>query len=214
MKKEPWTEEKIKVGFERFLHEYGHIPSAHEIDTTDYLPSSRFIQMRFGGLEKLRHALGYVDTHLGKGTFRSEIANMCNHRGRDSEIELEKILRDTFGEVFVHTEKMFSVLKNRIDFYVYTPDGNFGVDIFYPNHMRSLQCNLNIKMGKYFDFTEPMFYVVANKELSQENIDYYVSRKKNAFPKNVRLVSFEAFLNLIQSMDAYSAPVRKLKNRK
>lgn len=211
MKRVLWTEEKIKVGFEQFLLEHGHIPSAHEIDLTHYLPSSRFIQIRFGGLEKLRHSLGYTDTHLGKGAFRSEIANMSNHRGRESELALEKILRDTFGDVFVHTERMFSTLKNRVDFYVYTPDGNFGVDVFYTNHMKSLQCNVNIKMSKYTNFTEPMYFVVANKELSQEDLDHYTKHKKNAFSKNIKLVALDTFLNLIKSMDTYSAPVRKLK---
>lgn len=211
MKKVLWTEEKIKIGFERFLHEFGHIPSAHEVDLTRYLPSSRFIQMRFGGLEKLRHSLGYLNTHLGKGVFRSEIASMSNLRGRNSELALEQMLIDKFGEVFVHTEKMFSTLKNRVDFYVYTPDGNFGVDVFYTNHMKSLQCNVNIKMSKYTNFTEPMYFVVANKELSQEELDRYSEHKKNAFSENIKLVALDTFINLIQGMDTYATPVRNSK---
>ena len=70
---EHWTLEKIREGFERFRVEHGRLPIAPEIDKLDYLPSSRQIQRKFGGLEKLRADLGYEDTHFGRGTYRSEI---------------------------------------------------------------------------------------------------------------------------------------------
>ncbi|MDD4819113.1 MAG: hypothetical protein PHH27_02975, partial [Candidatus Colwellbacteria bacterium] len=115
--------EEIKEGFERFKVINGRLPIAPEIDKIDYLPSSRQIQRRFGGLENLRKTLGYTDTNFGKGLFRSEITNRVNKRGRESEKTLEKILKDKFGEVFVHTEKIFDDSKNRVDFYIYCPDG-------------------------------------------------------------------------------------------
>ena len=52
-----WTVNR-KEGFERFVQENGRLPSAVEIDAIDYLPSSRLIQRKFGGLERLRGALG------------------------------------------------------------------------------------------------------------------------------------------------------------
>ena len=100
---EAWTIESIKSGFERFRIEHGRLPTAPEIDTLDYLPSSRQIQRKFGGLEKLRTLLGYADTHFGKGIFRTQIANRIGIKGRQVELMLEKILRKKFGEVFVHT---------------------------------------------------------------------------------------------------------------
>lgn len=56
-----WTQEKLKIAFERYIAEYGRLPTAPEVDLTDYLPSSRQIQRSFGGLKKLRQALGYED---------------------------------------------------------------------------------------------------------------------------------------------------------
>jgi len=99
-----WTSNKIKDGFERFIKENGRLPLAPEIDLLDYLPSSRQIQKKFGGLEKLRHQLGYKDTHFGKGAYRSAIATRVNHRGRNEELSLEKVLREIFGEVCPYRE--------------------------------------------------------------------------------------------------------------
>lgn len=51
MRKIIWTEEKIKIGFDRFFQENGRLPRSHEIDNLSYLPSSRLIQIKFNGLE-------------------------------------------------------------------------------------------------------------------------------------------------------------------
>ena len=146
-----WTIEKVKEGFNRFYTEHGRLPTSPEIDKIDYLPSSRQIQRKFGGLENLRAQLGYADTHFGKGKYRSAIATRVNSRGRIAEIELENVLRKKFGEVFVHTEKIFDDSKNRVDFFIYSPDGNFGIDIFYTDTMLDLQKNINIKIDKYLN---------------------------------------------------------------
>ena len=147
-----WTVEKIMEGFKKFELEFGRLPTAPEIDKLSYLPSSRQIQRKFGGLEKLREVLGYKDTNFGRGDYRTKIALRVNKKGRESEIELEKLLRNKFGEVFVHTERIFDDSKNRVDFYVYSPDGNFGIDVFYTGTIQDLQKNINLKIDKYLKF--------------------------------------------------------------
>jgi len=77
-----------------------------------------------------------------------KIATRSNIKGRDTELALEKILREKFGEVFVHTERIFDNSKNRVDFYIYSPSGNIGVDIFYTETMDDLFKNINIKIDK------------------------------------------------------------------
>lgn len=139
MNKTIWTCEKIKESFERFISENNRLPTAPEVGTTKYLPSSRYIQLKFGGLKKLRTELGYSENNFSSGTNRSLIAKRVNIRGRRTEVDLETMLINNFGEVFVHSEKIFNQYKTRVDFYIYTPDGNFGVDIFYPDSMRTLQ---------------------------------------------------------------------------
>jgi len=208
--REIWTIEKIKEGFERFKNEHGRLPRAPEIDQLDYLPSSRNIQKRFGGLAKLRSQLGYEHNHFGRGIFRSEIANRVNKRGRDVELALEKILRNKFGEVFVHTEKFFESSKNRVDFYVYSPDGNFGIDVFYTDTMKYLKSNINIKMGKYRNFPVELFLVVANETLNQDDIDCFANAKLNPLPKTTKIVTLETLFALFKRKKSYPDPLVRL----
>lgn len=210
MRREIWTIEKIKEGFKRFKKEYGRLPRAPEVDRLEYLPSSRNIQKRFGGLAQLRNQLGYSDVHFGKGVFRSAIATRVNGRGRNAELVLERVLRKKFGEVFVHTEKFFESSKNRVDFYVYSPDGNFGVDVFYTETMRYLQSNINIKMGKYRNFPVELFPVSANEDFRQDDINSYAHAKLNPLSKTTKILTMKTFLSLIKGKKAYSDPLVQL----
>lgn len=204
---EPWTTERIEEGFERFRKEHGRLPLAPEVDHVEYLPSSRLIQKRFGGLALLRSRLGYKDNHFGKGAFRSAIAIRVNKRGRDVERSLEKTLQNMFGEVFVHTEKIFDSTKNRVDFYVYSHDGNFGVDVFYSETMRYMQSNINIKMNKYRNFPHQLFLVAANSEFKQEELEKYARSKTRPLPENTRIVTLETLLHILEGKRAYSNPL-------
>lgn len=205
---EIWTTNKIKEGFERFMEENGRLPSAVEIDVIEYLPSSRLIQRKFGGLEQLRGQFGYCDTHFGKGKFRSSIAFRVGSRGRAEELSLEKVLRQHFGEVFVHTEKMFDTSKNRVDFFVYSPAGNFGVDVFYTESMHCLQSNINIKMKKYHAFTLELLLVVANSKFKQSDLDSYAAAKIKPLPQTMKLITMKTLLTYIQTRQAYRDPLK------
>lgn len=210
MRTETWTLEKIRVGFDRFMDEHGRLPTALEIDQLKYLPSSRWIQIKYGGLEKLRKELGYEHAHYGRGVFRSNIAHRVNKRGRDAELSLEVVLRATFGEVFVHSEKIFDTSKNRVDFYVYTPDGNFGIDIFYSENMQSLQSNVNIKMSKYKNFSAKLYFLSANASFRQAELNDYVAAKVNRLPKNIQLVTWETMVSIIKNKKIYANPLNSL----
>ncbi|MBC7546980.1 hypothetical protein H7171_04520, partial [Candidatus Saccharibacteria bacterium] len=95
-----------------------------------------------------------------------------NTRSINSERQLEKELISIFGELFVHTEKFYGVGKNRVDFLIYTQDGNFGVDIFTTETKRDLQKNINIKVDKYLDFPKgtDLYFAVASVNLSEADV--------------------------------------------
>lgn len=205
--KSPWTAEKIKEGFDRFIKENGRLPKSLEIDKVDYLPNRKFIERNFGGLEKLRGKLGYLDTHFGKGKFRSEIAHRVNTSGRNIELALEKLLKDKFGEVFVHTEKIFDNTKNRVDFYIYSPSGNFGIDVFGTETMHTLQTNMSAKLSKYSSFKERLFFVVANDSFSQTDLDSYSIRKKKILPMNAKIITVNSLEKFFLEMKAYFNPL-------
>ena len=207
MAKEKWTIEKIKEGFDRFLNENGRLPIATEIDSLNYLPSSRLIEYRFGGLEKLRKTLGYKDVNFGKGKFRQKIAAESNKKGRKAELALEEFLRNKFGEVFVHTEKSFDNTKIRIDFYVYSPVGNFGIDVFYPDTMRNLEVNVNAKIDKYLSFPDKLYFVVANDNIKQSDIDDYIIRKKRKIPANATILTMDNLKKRLSSIPSFTTPI-------
>lgn len=207
-----WTSDKIKKGFDRFFQEHGRLPLAKEIDELDYLPSSRWIQKKFDGLENLRAVLGYTDTNFGKGKYRSVISNRVGKKGREIELWLEKILQDKFHEVFVHTEKIFDDSKNRVDFFVYSPDGNFGVDIFYTDTMSNLQNNINIKIDKYKKFPNLLFLVVGNSKFKQEELDEYSQNKKKILPKNTSIITTDTLLKIIENKQSYLNPLLPNRN--
>jgi hypothetical protein len=103
---------------------------------------------------------------------------------------------------------MFGTSKNRLDFYVYSPNGNFGVDVFYPNTIKTLQSNVNIKMSKYEGFKENLYFVVANSEIDQESLIAFIQKKKKPLTPNTTLISLDAFMNMIRNMKAYPNPIR------
>lgn len=103
--RKPWNLESLKEGIDRFKIENSRFPTVSDLDNVNYLPSARFIQMKFGGMVKLRKDLGYVDIHLGVGKYRSEIANQINKSGLEFEHEIEEFLINKFGEPFVHIQK-------------------------------------------------------------------------------------------------------------
>lgn len=206
-----WTIEKIKDGFEKFRREHGRLPIAPEIDRLDYLPSSRQIQRKFGGLEKLRSVLGYEETNFGKGKYRSQIAYRINKKGREVELELEKTLRRKFNEVFVHTERIFDDSKKRVDFLVYSPSGIFGIDVFYTDMIQDLQKNINIKIDKYLRFPYQLFLVVANPIFSQEQLDLYSRDKRKKLPPNTQILSMRSLLAQLEIKDSYPDPIKNNK---
>ena len=191
------------------MSEYGRLPLAQEVDKLDYLPSSRQIQKKFGGLVKLRGELGYQENRFGRGLFRSKIASRVNVRGRNAELMLQKILINMFGEVFVHTEKIFDNSKNRVDFYIYSPTGNFGIDVFYTETMRSLQSNINIKINKYRNFPARLFIVVANNSFNQKELDLYANSKIRPLSKKTKIITLDTLINLLKKKRVYRNPLKK-----
>lgn len=195
--------EEIKIGLEKYKNEFGHYPSAVETDECLYLPSVRQIQRRFGGLPNLKKDLGIEDVHYGRGKFRIEICTSRNKIGFKAERDLEKILVDRFGEPFVHIERPISKDgKRRFDFFVYARNIKFGVDVFYSETRRNIQINVNSKLTNYNDVEDLVYFVMANKDISQEILDSVVEAKPHKpFPKNIKLMTLDKFIEFICTID-------------
>lgn len=197
-----WTEQKIKEGFESFFKEHGRYPTAHEIDRYSRLPSSRQIQRRFGGLEEIRKTLGLQITNFTKGAVRSAKAKAVGDRGLVSEKQIQQILLNKFGETFVHEQKPFNNYeRGRLDFYVYTKQESFGIDVFYPNDKDSFIGCINSKQRLYKKLTHRLILLQVNPQITQKDIDQYLYTKKKILPSNMLVFSLTTFLNFIDGLE-------------
>jgi len=197
-----WKLEDLKKGIDRFYKENKRYPTVSDLDSIDYLPSSRWIQVKFGGMIKVRKDLGYKDVHLGVGQYRSKIANQVNRAGLKFEHQIEKILIDKFGEPFVHIQKRIGLGRNRLDFYVYHKNGNFGVDVTVASgHFRNVQTNLNIKIAKYKDLNLPIFFVVSG-DYNQAQFDQWIIKRLSFFPNRCRIFTPANFMQYVRKLES------------
>ena len=204
-----WTTSRLKIAFDRYLAENDHLPTAPEIDATDYMPSARQIQRKFGGVKALRKLLGYSETDFSSGASRSRIALSINMRAKEAERELERQLSQIFGEPFVHTEKYFGKERNRGDFIVYTKDEIFGIDVFTTETIHDLQKNVAVKVNKYLGFPKnvTLFFVVVSRNLKEHDVVLACKgmQKAKKLPQ-LKIVTVKGIFDQVERLTPYSVP--------
>lgn len=198
--KKPWSLEELAAGLQSFYQKHQHYPTATEIDTYPYLPSSRQIERRFGGLVSLRRQLKLKSQFdLREGSHRSNKAREINQRANLLEQEVYLFLIKVFGREFVHREYFFSDdRRTRADFFVYDTDGGFCVDVFYPSNRRNLSGCLNSKLNKYQSERMkeyPVIFLQMNKEIDQETLGGLVKNKKKILGNTQSLMGWVDFTN-------------------
>ena len=196
MKTSRWTKETLGEAFDRYHAEYGRYPTWKEIDRCPYLPSTRTIQRRIGGLVEFRKILGLENPNYATGKKRSEIGIKSNEISKEVELKAKSILVGRFGEVSVHREEPISDgSKTRYDFVVYLENGKIGIDVFYSDELHDINKNIYMKIrNSYKNLSIPTYFVLANNKYSQRDLDLLIGRRKTELPKLVRLVSWDGFL--------------------
>ena len=190
-----WTLEKLAAGFEKFKSEHGRYPTAVEIDEYPHLPSSKQIQRRFGGLPNLRKELkldGPQD--FTKGAYSSNRALEINKRAHRIEKEVYTYLVECFGRPFVHREYFFiDDRRTRTDFFVYTKEGNFSVDVFYPKDRKNLLGCLNSKMRTYGTsamLQYPVIFLMMNDGIEEEEIAAIIKSKEKKLHQYQKVMTY------------------------
>jgi hypothetical protein len=113
----------------------------------------------------------------------------------------------------VHVEKPYSnSSKQRLDFYIYTPSGNFAVDVFYPKHLHSMVGVINIKQQSYIDYKGKLILVVANPQISQGEIDRLIKEKTKPISGNINVKTIIQFQEFIQNQSTYRIVGKGLTN--
>jgi hypothetical protein len=213
MKPEIWTLEKIRNGFNKFYEAHSRYPTAYDVDDFDFLPSSRQIQRRFGGLVNLRKELGLKIKNYGEGKNRTEVSHRIVKEGRECENVVLDSLRNIFDEKFIHIEKPIIGKidgydsKDRYDFYVYAKPNNFAIDVFKTNDVRNLVNILNIKEKKYKKTTnsEKLYFIYFGQDINQEKLLYWKENKKNKFPENWEIINVNDFNKELTKYSSYKA---------
>ena len=202
-----WTLDEIKAGLDHFYKDYGRYPTALEIDSYPYLPSSRTLQRRFNGAVGTRKTLKVSGQHdFRSGKHSQERAKKINRRAHLTELEVYKTLVAHFGKEFVHREYFFTDDKrSRADFFVYDREDGFCVDVFYPSDRHNLIGCINSKLKKYrseYMRQYPIIFVQMNSLIEQKELDSILKNKKNKLPTGQNLLSFETFKIFCRSRKA------------
>jgi hypothetical protein len=215
-----WTLEKIKAGFEAYYKEYGRYPTTHEVDAYHGLPSARQIQRRFGGLPTLRAQFKLTGPQdFTKGDYSSERARTIGKRAAKTEQAIYTYLVEHFGKPFVHREFLFNDdRRTRTDFFVYckgadvksakSDNGGFLIDVFFPKDRFNFAGCLNSKMRTYVDataLTHPIIFLMMNPDISEQEIERYITNKKNKLMAHQHVMTFNQFKVFCEGKQALQA---------
>lgn len=205
--KKKWTDRSIKDGFNKYFAENDNYPTSDELTLVDYLPSARQIQRIYGGIPQLRTKLGLEIVDYTKGATRSKLSSVINSRGNELELEMEKKLVAIFGKCFVHSErKIFNTGKSRFDFYLFTKQGEIGIDVFYASSFSLLKRIINLKQMKYKGYSvTALYFVCGNKDIDQERINKFVQGKMNQLAGNIKVLAYKDFLMEVKSFKPLKA---------
>ena len=199
--KDRWTIEKIKSGFERFYKENHRYPTVQEIDSYDYLPTSRTFQRRFNGARGVRKALGLPIVDYTKGEERRQIILSFQKRANESEKAIYHLLVRRFGEPYVHREYLFSDdRRTRTDFYVFCKSGNFSVDVFFPANRHNLIGCLNNKLrtyGTHLMLQYPVIFLQMNPDITEGEVEDIIAARKHKLHASMRVMTQGQFKGFI-----------------
>jgi hypothetical protein len=192
----PWSKEELLAGLEYFFELNRRFPTAHEIDSFEYLPSSRSIQRSYGGLVKLRSELLPLEiSNYTRGEYRSERAKRTYANGRDYERQFYELLLTKFEEIAVHEHKLIRPGDVSSDFFVYLkPDKGVVIDVFYADSIINLINVVNIKLKRYVLVTpETYLILVGNNQITQEEIDIKNANRRLTLPSHIYVITEEFF---------------------
>lgn len=196
--KETWNEQNIRAGLERFKLEHGRYPSAREFDTTDYLPTARQIQRKYGGLPAFRTVFNLGETDLTKGAARSEIALKTFTRSYEYEEAFYNFLISSLPEELVHEQKRIRPGNVNCDFFIYNLEEkkkSITIDVFYAENLYNLAGIVNIKIKRYIKIPYSTYLVSIGNKISQEDIQKLIENKRASLPNNIQVCSEDWFKN-------------------
>lgn len=206
-----WTKSEILAGLNHFFKLNGRYPTAREIDVFEYLPSSRSIQRKYGGLVLLRKEL-IPTSHANytQGSYRSSVASQTWHRAAKYEEEFYDFLCQHFDPIAIHEHKVMRPGNVTSDYFIYlNKDRGIVLDLFYAQDMHSLGGVINIKLKRYKSLPfKTIFILVGNEQIAINQIHQFLSRRQSSLPQNILVDTEHNFknstINQIKALSAYA----------
>jgi hypothetical protein len=206
-----WTKEEVLAGLNHFYKLYSRYPTAHEIDTFEFLPSSRSIQRQFGGLVVLRKELiPRSHSNYTQGSYRSSMASKTYKRAAKYEEEFYQFLCVHFDPIAIHEHKIIRPGNVASDYFIYfSANKGIVIDLFYAQDMHSLGGVVNIKLKRYSSLPfKTIFILVGNELIDIDTIRKYLSRRKVPIPFNILVDTENNFkvstINQLKALSIYS----------
>ncbi len=180
-----------------FYSEYGRYPTATEVDSCAYLPSSRQIQRNFGGMVFLRQQLGLQHDDFTKGQYGSKRARTIYKRSQIIKKEAYNLLVEEFGKGAVHRDYFFTDDgRTKADFFVARRSSPFLLKVFYPKDRRSLIGCLNsriIPSANKAGTPYPIIFLMMNDVLTEDLVVGVLRNKKQKMPPGQSVLTFKQF---------------------
>lgn len=207
-----WTDTELLSGLKYFYEQYGHFPTAGEVDTFPYLPSARSIQRTHGGLVGLRKRLLPNEHHdFTRGSYRSDKAREGDKRARAYEEEFHTLLTAHFEEISIHEHRIIRPGNVASDFFIYLNEKNgIVIDLFYAQDLKTLGKIVTIKLKRYATLPyETYFILVGNPSLSNQSIQNLMANRTNPLPSHISVITENSFkTSYISSLSNRSKYVR------
>jgi hypothetical protein len=198
LSEDKWTEGNLRDGFQYFFDLNGHYPTAYEIDSFEYLPSSRSIQRAFGGLVNIRKQLNLnAPKNYARGKTRKLLALEMDSRARSYEEEFYNYLISKIPEIRVHEHKVIRPGNVSSDFFIYTDDKNgIVLDLFYSSNLKNVSKIIQNKQFKYAPLPfQTYFIIVGNDAIRQEDVDNLIKNRKIPLSSNIQVFTEVTFKN-------------------
>lgn len=123
-----------------------------------------------------------------------------------SESYISSLLKNYFGEMFVHKQKsLHASSKSKLDYYVYSPSGNFGVKLINPAKLEDITSEATLMHNNYKSSQEQIYIVVTNPAFSEADISFACNDTQTATHAHVSVVSIENFTHTFRQNKKFIA---------
>lgn len=197
---------KIHKEWVAFHEIHQRYPTTREMDNSEEMKGSKYIQRNFGGVSKLREYLGLSETDFTRGEIRKKKIAEAIKMATNKRNEATGYLYSYFGTkpnvaaFEPYTDEVESVCS---DFGIYHSKGHFYVNVICPSNLYNFNGCINLKLKKIrgMGIKDNVYYVCTNTDISNDDIQRMMKTKRNDVPDNVYAMGWDAFREMCEKLE-------------